>query len=168
MMMAKIKGATTLLIALAVLGLGSGVVAERVIEAKQRALVSSTEPVTAAERSASPKPQQGTQTRTDAYGDPLPATAIRRVGTLRFRKEGYVNCLLPTPDGKTLVSGSGMQSQFGDLTLWDTATGKEKMTLHNLKNWVEDIQFSADGKLMASGGGFQGSQGELKLWTAGK
>ena len=106
MMMAKIKGATTVLIALTVLVLGSGVVTERVIEAKQRALVSGTEPATAADRSALPKPQQGVQTRTDAYGDPLPATAIRRVGTLRFRKEGRVNGLLLTPDGKTLVSSS--------------------------------------------------------------
>jgi hypothetical protein len=57
MMMAKIKGATTVLIALTVLVLGSGVVTERVIEAKRRALVLGTEPATAVDRSASLKPQ---------------------------------------------------------------------------------------------------------------
>jgi RNA polymerase sigma factor (sigma-70 family) len=104
MMMAKIKGAITVLIALTVLALGSGVVAERVSEAKQRALVSGTEPATAADRSASPKPQQGVPTGTDAYGDPLPATALRRVGTLRFRKEGRVNCLLKPGGQRCLAS----------------------------------------------------------------
>ena len=77
---------------------------------------------------------------------------------------GRVLALAFAPDGKSLVSGSGLQSQFGDIIFWDPATGKEKMTLHGVKQWVESVEFSSDGKRMATGGGFQGGQGEVKLW----
>ena len=160
MMMAKIKGVTTLLIALTLLVLASGVVTERVIEAKQRALVWSAESDPAAERSASPKPQQGVQTRTDAYGGPLPPTAIRRVGTLRFRKEGRVNCLLLTPDGKTLVSNSNYYWQHA-VCVWEMASGRLLRQFANYDlNYAESwIALSADGRMVAVSRGE-----EVSLW----
>jgi len=134
------------------------VVTERLIEAKQRALISGTEPATAADRSASPKPQQGVQTRTDAYGDPLPATAIRRVGTLRFRKEGRVDCLLLTPDGKTLVSKSNDYGQHA-VCVWEMASGKLLRQFTHYDNFDQSIALSPDGRVVAVS-----RRGEVSLW----
>jgi WD40 repeat protein len=63
--------------------------------------------------------------RLDLQGDPLPAGAIARLGTLRLRYGNRIRSLAFTPDGKGLVSGSGM----GDARLWDVATGKVLKTL---------------------------------------
>ena len=78
---------------------------------------------------------------------------------------GRILGLAFSPDGKTLVSGGGLGEQFGDITFWDPATGKQKIALYPHKHWIESMAFSADGKLLASGGGFQGKGGEVKLWT---
>lgn len=64
-----------------------------------------------------------------------------------------VNAVCFSPDGKTLAVGGGEPSRSGDISLWDTASGKL------LKNWlgrhndaVLSLDFSPDGKLIASGG----------------
>jgi RNA polymerase sigma factor (sigma-70 family) len=89
------------------------------------------------------------QVRTDAFGDPLPDGAIRRLGTLRFRHGGGTICnLLLTPDGKTLVSNSYYGSRT--VCVWELATGK---LLHQLPGTFEhkNIALSADGKVVAVG-----------------
>src|SRR5207249_1513684 len=88
------------------------------------------------------------------YGDPLPAGAIARLGTLRFRNaEGFY--LMPghssvawTPDGRFIVSGGA-----GPAVIWDAETGKEirrlgakQISPHGPAN------LSPDGKLVAVGG----------------
>src|SRR5438552_3669210 len=59
--------------------------------------------------------------RTDLYGDPLPQGAIARMGTLRFRNDRPITCVAFAPDGKTLVTASGIRT----VRLWETASGKE-------------------------------------------
>jgi RNA polymerase sigma factor (sigma-70 family) len=88
--------------------------------------------------------------KTDAHGDPLPDGAIHRLGTLRFRQGGgYVNRLLLTPDGKTLVSKSYYGE--GSVAVWDFPSGK---LLHRLPGHYDEnraVAVSPDGKMVATG-----------------
>ena len=64
------------------------------------------------------------QPATDTLGDPLPAHARLRLGTLRFRPPATVAELALTPDETTIVSIGD------DLIAWDAATGKERWRAH--------------------------------------
>jgi RNA polymerase sigma factor (sigma-70 family) len=84
----------------------------------------------------------------DAFGDPLFADSIRRIGTLRFRHGGgNVSSLLVSPDGKTLVSTADHGSRM--VFAWELATGK---LLHKFPGHPDytQIALSADGKMLAT------------------
>jgi WD40 repeat protein len=55
----------------------------------------------------------------DRHGDPLPAGAILRIGTLRYRTGGGINQAVITPDGKILAAASEV-----GISLFDLANGK--------------------------------------------
>ncbi len=57
---------------------------------------------------------------TDSLGDPLPAGARLRLGSLRFRPPSIVAELALSPDETTIVSLGN------ELVVWDAATGKER------------------------------------------
>ena len=64
-----------------------------------------------------------------------------------------VNALSFSADGKTLAVGSGSPSRGGDITLWETASGKlVQAILDRHSDAVLSLDFSPDGKLIASGG----------------
>ena len=64
---------------------------------------------------------QGPSSGRDDFGDPLPAGAVRRLGTIRLRHGGTVRQLGFSLDGQALA-GKGMANP--SLRAWDAATGR--------------------------------------------
>ena len=88
--------------------------------------------------------KDGARARSDPYGDPLPAGALRRLGTVRFRQQ-YVHDMAYLPDGHSLiVQGAGRVAQ------WDVATGKPLRIIPTspLGNY-RSLGLSRDGSLLA-------------------
>ncbi|HEV3255668.1 MAG TPA: sigma-70 family RNA polymerase sigma factor [Gemmataceae bacterium] len=146
--LAKFKAGATVLLALAALVTAAGVAAERVPGVKEPGPTSAGMPKAIAREADNPKVAGQAQARTDAFGDPFPPGAIKRLGTLRFRHGGgTVNCLLVSPDGKTLVSNT----YYGSRTVcaWELATGK---LLHQFPGHYDEgpgVALSPDGKTLA-------------------
>jgi WD40 repeat protein len=110
----------------------------------------------------------------DALDEALPAGALARLGTLRWRHGAPVTFLALTPDGKTLVSAADDRL----VHIWDFATGKELLRLgpgkvdlggilapgttgtisRNLV--ISALAVAADGKLLATH--FGGA--DIQLW----
>jgi WD40 repeat protein len=86
-----------------------------------------------------------TQPRKDALGDPLPAGARLRLGTVRWHHAGGVNALAFSGDGKTLASGSRNRT----IRLWDTATGQQRSLFVTDKTEAEQLALAPDGKTLA-------------------
>jgi WD40 repeat protein/tRNA A-37 threonylcarbamoyl transferase component Bud32 len=64
-------------------------------------------------------------------------------------KEGFIDALAFTPDGKTLAMGTFQSGNDGAVKLWDVATGKEKQTLPGNTKRTKCVAFSSDGKTLA-------------------
>lgn len=60
----------------------------------------------------------------------------------------HVSCLVFSPDGKYLASGS----RDNTVKLWDVQTGREIRTFSNHLSSVQSVQFSGDGELLLTAG----------------
>jgi WD40 repeat protein len=90
--------------------------------------------------------------RTDRAGDPLPAGAVARLGTLRFRSgEHGLNALAFLPDGKTLVSAGAYGNS---IRVWEAATGRLVREIRTEPLSVRSFAASPDGRLAAVSGFF--------------
>jgi RNA polymerase sigma factor (sigma-70 family) len=95
---------------------------------------------------------------TDQNGDPLPADAITRLGTLRFRHMHSISSVAYSADGKRLASGS----LDGTVRLWDAATGEELHRFTESKDGISSAAVSPDGTVVAAGN----MKRTLFLWDA--
>jgi WD40 repeat protein len=81
----------------------------------------------------------------DLFGDPLPAGAVARIGTLRFQHGCEVNYVCYSPDGKLIGSVGADQTA----RVWEVKTGKE---LRRFANSHGTVAFSPDcSNLITSG-----------------
>jgi WD40 repeat protein len=92
---------------------------------------------------------------TDRHGDALPARALARLGTVRFR-HGDANTVAFSPDGKRLAAVTFQSAVF----LWDAATGERLTTLAGHDRPVTALTFSRDGRKLFS----YGEDGKLLSW----
>lgn len=69
----------------------------------------------------------------DRHGDPLPAGAVARYGTVRLRHGSDLRSLTFSFDGKLLLTAS---DSHDSVKLWDTATGKQVASLDTTAHLV--------------------------------
>ena len=148
------KVAATLATALCLLGVGSGLLF-------YRAMAGQDKPGTIAS-TAAPQPAE---VQKDFNGDPLPAGAIARMGTMRLRQFGlsgpyywHSDCVAFLPDGKTLFSAGRWSFSF-----WDSASGRktggidlEKEDLPQ-RNMLAACALAPDGKTVAATMRYEGT-----------
>jgi len=99
-------------------------------------------------------PSEEKLVRLDANGDPLPAGALARLGTVRLRHSSTVSAVAFSPDGKHLASvgwdWGGEQEK--PINLWEVSTGKRIFGMKLDDNvWVHCVTFSPDGKVLVTG-----------------
>ncbi len=98
-------------------------------------------------------------TASDLYDEPLPADALARLGTTRFRLGNMIYAMALSPDGRTAVTvGGNSQTQF-----WDVESGKIIRQIE----WKQGgggrvVACSPDGKLVA----YVHDRGVLRLLNA--
>jgi WD40 repeat protein len=107
-------------------------------------------------RAANPIREEKKQPRLDRFGDPLPADAVARLGTVRFRHGGGVACVSYSPDGKLLAS-SGHDNL---IRIWEADTGRELHRCVCHTHSPGSIVFSPNGKTLVSKG-----QCDIRFWS---
>jgi RNA polymerase sigma factor (sigma-70 family) len=91
----------------------------------------------------------GAKAPLDLHGDPLPAGAVARLGTLRFHHPARPSHLCASPDGRLLATAG----QDGNVCLWDVAGGKLLGRLEGHERDLSWIAFAPDGKRLATSDG---------------
>ncbi|HJZ56606.1 MAG TPA: sigma-70 family RNA polymerase sigma factor [Gemmataceae bacterium] len=97
----------------------------------------------------------------DVPCDPLPAGAVARLGSDRWRHEGEAASMAFSPDGKTLAV---LSKNAGAVTFFETATGKvlHRLTAPDGSAAPTLVAFSPDGTVFAC----QVPNGTVHLWDA--
>ncbi len=79
-------------------------------------------------------------------GDALPAHAVARLGSLRFRHTGNIEATAVSPDGHVLASGGS-----GSIQLWNAESGASLFRLQVSGRYGPDcLAFSQDGRRLAA------------------
>src|SRR5439155_12302087 len=130
--LARLRNTALVLLALGVVATAAGVLAGH----------SPTAPGQDEQPQAAPAPQPK-RPPVDGAGDPLPAGAVRRLGTTRFRHPGEIESFCYSPSGQRLASVS-----HEALSLWDAQTGKILRSLDADRERFQAVAYSPDGKLL--------------------
>ncbi len=142
LVLARVKIGAACALAATVLALGAGLVAQQKPGAPSQA-----PPPAAAEKQ--PKSNEpGTAAPADGHGDPLPPGAVARLGTVRFRHEGWISQFALAPDGRSVAAVAGQ-----GLVLWDAAAGRPLRRFEDERgDELRTLAFAPDGKAVAVGG----------------
>jgi WD40 repeat protein len=95
--------------------------------------------------------------RLDRYGDPLPAGAVARLGSMRFRPLFAVNNAVAISHDGTRVA-----SLSGDLRVWDRATGRLLAVFYPPMEYTWSVAFAPDGRHLVTG--HSGGGDEVMIW----
>ncbi len=100
----------------------------------------------------------------DAHGDPLPAGARARLGTVRLRHAGQIDYLTLSPDGSLLASGNYHPEAV--ILVSETATGKQVLRRRAPEGFnVHAMVFTQDGKTLAlAGQGISNDFARVHFW----
>jgi len=91
----------------------------------------------------------------DEAGDPLPARALQRYGTARWRHGSRIQCLAFAPVGQIIAAGGG----HDPIRLWDSVTGREIRQCN--EPWIQALAFSTRGTVLFSGGKLK----TIRMWN---
>jgi RNA polymerase sigma factor (sigma-70 family) len=165
MFMSKVKAIAVALAVLTFGVAGAGLVAHQVL-ANKAAAPDPEEKVQALGRRQAP---QARPPRVDRYGDPLPAGASVRLGTIRFRTHWTELTNAFTPDGKHLVVSDDGVFHFLDIR---TGLSVRDVPVPADASW-HWLEYSKDGSWLATAGMLKGPNGRpsgsdvaLRIWDA--
>jgi WD40 repeat protein len=144
---AKLKGFAAVLIAVGLAVFGGGVGAKNLLVTHGEQGEQVPVPAVTAVATAPLEPERPARERRDQYGDLLPAGAVARLGTQRFRHGGLTTAVAFAPDGKSLLTMGN-----DGLCTWEIHTGNLLARLPNQKDreLVGASALSSDCKLLVS------------------
>lgn len=94
---------------------------------------------------------KSTEASIDIWYQPQAVFRVRSVTRCSSTLSGHTEailCVLFSPDGKMLATGSGDTT----VRVWDLNTETPRFTLKGHRNWVQHVAFSPDSQLLISGG----------------